>query len=256
MVVTRSSRKKVTVRTQERIKALAAASGEAPVKIVQQVTASVPASSNQHLQHLPKDEALRQIVRRKRKADCPHEPSAVQELIVEGEFRTTLDGRDFLRCDCTSPDGAQASDLLRWWEDNYLLGKSRHGVAGGNSTVIIRSPPIFPPSLWNVLALTQDGFPRGNNAVQALHRRWEILVGAKHVSVFRLITTMKREQARVEDDIEGAIRGQPRRSQSKKQRLRESRLAAALANWDNECCTTSREAKAIEDFNRHTRSKE
>ncbi|KAH6925734.1 hypothetical protein HPB50_009270 [Hyalomma asiaticum] len=323
------------LRTQEGIKALAAASGEAPVKIVQQVTAYAPASSRQHL---PSDEALRQIVRRKRKADCPHEPFAVQELIVEGEFRTTLDGREFLRCDCTSPDGAQllifftdenirklndapiwlmdgtfktvsalfeqlytihgylhghvfpfvyclmtrrtqvayealfeevlnfaadmglalnpktvstdfelaainairttlfpqeASDLLRWWEENYLLGKSRRRVAGGNSTVVIRTPPIFPPSLWNVLALTQDGFPTGNNAVEAWHRRWEILVGAQHVSVFRVITTMKREQARVENNIEGAIRGQPRRLQSKKQKLRESRLAAALANRDN-----------------------
>ncbi|KAH7944599.1 hypothetical protein HPB52_021814 [Rhipicephalus sanguineus] len=243
--------RRVTVlRTQERIKALAAASGEAPVKIVQQVTASVPASSRQHL---------------------PSEKHC--ELIVEGEFCTTLDGREFLRCDCTSPDGArlliffrdenirklndapiwlmdgtfktvsplfeqlytihEASDLLRWWEDNYLLGKSRRRVAGGNSTVIIRSSPIFPPSLWNVLALTQDGFPRGNNAVEAWHRRWEILVGAQHLRVSRLITTMKREQARVEDDIEGAIRGQRRRLQNKKQKLRESRLAAALANRDN-----------------------
>ncbi|KAL1486632.1 hypothetical protein MTO96_046868 [Rhipicephalus appendiculatus] len=84
------------LRTQERIKALAAASGEAAAKIVQQVTANVPASSRQHL---PSDQALRQIVRRKRKADCPHEPSAVQELILEGEFRTTLDGREFLRRD-------------------------------------------------------------------------------------------------------------------------------------------------------------
>ncbi|KAH7972827.1 hypothetical protein HPB52_017735 [Rhipicephalus sanguineus] len=61
-----------------------------------------------------------------------------------------------------------------------------------------------------------DGFPRGNNAVQALHQRSEILVGAQHVNVFPLITTMKREQARVEDDMEGAIRGQPRRLRSKK----------------------------------------
>ncbi|CAN7977155.1 unnamed protein product, partial [Ixodes persulcatus] len=91
-------------RTQERIKALAAASGEAPVKIVQKITADVAASSRQHL---PSNEALRQIVRRKRKADCSHEPSAMQEFIIEGEFRTTLDGREFLRCHCPSADGAR-----------------------------------------------------------------------------------------------------------------------------------------------------
>ncbi|CAN7989387.1 unnamed protein product [Ixodes hexagonus] len=106
---------RVTVlRTQERIKALAAASGETPVKIMQQVTADVAASSRQHL---PSNEALRQIVRRKRKADCPHEPSAVQELMIEGEFRTTLDGWEFLRRDCTSAGGAR---LLIFCTDENL----------------------------------------------------------------------------------------------------------------------------------------
>ncbi|KAL1437141.1 hypothetical protein MTO96_049129 [Rhipicephalus appendiculatus] len=51
------------------------------------------------------------------KADCPHEPSAVQELIVEGEFRTTLDGREFLRRDCTSPDEAR---LLIFFTDENI----------------------------------------------------------------------------------------------------------------------------------------
>ncbi|KAH7972602.1 hypothetical protein HPB52_013888 [Rhipicephalus sanguineus] len=31
----------------------------------------------------------------------------------------------------------EASDLLRWWEDNYLLGRSCRRVAGANSTVIV-----------------------------------------------------------------------------------------------------------------------
>ncbi|KAG0425944.1 hypothetical protein HPB47_026937, partial [Ixodes persulcatus] len=87
----------------------------------------------------------------------------------------------------------------------------------GNTAVIIRSSPVFPPSLWNLLALARNVFSRGNNAVEVCHQSWEVLVGGHHVNVFRLITTMKREQAKVEDDIEGAIRGQPRRSQSKKQ---------------------------------------
>lgn len=58
------------LRTHEQIKVLAVALGEAPVNLVQQATAYVSASSGQHL---PSDEALRQIGRRKRKADCPHE---------------------------------------------------------------------------------------------------------------------------------------------------------------------------------------
>ncbi|KAH7953647.1 hypothetical protein HPB49_010855 [Dermacentor silvarum] len=88
--------------------------GRGPVKIVQQVTADVLASSRQHF---PSDEAqLRQIVRRERKADCPHESSAVQELIIEGEFRTTLYGREFLRRDCTSADRARL--LISFTDEN------------------------------------------------------------------------------------------------------------------------------------------
>ncbi|KAG0427925.1 hypothetical protein HPB47_025069, partial [Ixodes persulcatus] len=67
-----------------------------PVKIVQQVTADVAQSSSPHL---PSNEALRQVLRRKRKADCPHEPSTLRARIIDCEFRATLDGREFPRCD-------------------------------------------------------------------------------------------------------------------------------------------------------------
>ncbi|KAH7938472.1 hypothetical protein HPB49_024062 [Dermacentor silvarum] len=103
------------------------------------------------------------------------------------------------------------------------------GPAWENHAAVISGPV----SLWDVLALAQNGIPRGNDAVEAWHRRWDILVGEHHVSVFRLITTMKREQASVEDDIEGAVRGQPRCSLSQKQKLSENRLAAALGNRVN-----------------------
>ncbi|KAH7978070.1 hypothetical protein HPB49_004358 [Dermacentor silvarum] len=69
------------------------------------------------------------------------------------------------------------SALLQWWEDNYLLGKSRRRVTEGNTAVIIRAPSVLMPSLWNVLALAQNRFPRGNNAVEAWHQRWEIVGG-------------------------------------------------------------------------------
>ncbi|KAL1430195.1 hypothetical protein MTO96_015311 [Rhipicephalus appendiculatus] len=41
----------------------------------------------------------------------------MQELIVEGAFRTNLDGRAFLRRDCTSPDGAR---LLIFFTDENI----------------------------------------------------------------------------------------------------------------------------------------
>ncbi|KAH6930961.1 hypothetical protein HPB50_021075 [Hyalomma asiaticum] len=45
-----------------------------------------------------------------------------------------------------SEDPQEVSDLLRCWEYNlYLLGKSRRRVPGGNSVMVMRSPPVFTP---------------------------------------------------------------------------------------------------------------
>ena len=68
---------------------------------------------------------------------------------------------------------------------------------------------MFPPSLWSVTDNIEHAFPRTQNNVEAWHRRWETLVGAAHVSVFKIIEEIRKEQNQVQLEIESIIRELP-----------------------------------------------
>uniref|UniRef100_T1IVV9 Uncharacterized protein n=1 Tax=Strigamia maritima TaxID=126957 RepID=T1IVV9_STRMM len=80
-----------------------------------------------------------------------------------------------------------AEGLLKWWEDNYVLGKL------GNNEV--RAEPKFPLDLWSAYAMFNSNQPRTTNAVEAWHSRFHRLIGADHVGIFRTIVAFQREQA-------------------------------------------------------------
>ncbi|KAM7289907.1 hypothetical protein ISCGN_030035 [Ixodes scapularis] len=60
---------------------------------------------------------------------------------------------------------AQAAALLKWFEKNYVVGKPRTLPNG----LVVRAPPKFPPDLWSVHPLMNQGQPRGNNSVESWH---------------------------------------------------------------------------------------
>lgn len=128
---------------------------------------------------------------------------------------------------------ADASALLEWWETNYILGRPVRRSTADGQTVVIRTTPSFPPSLWNVSDLVDAGQPRTINGVEAWHRRWNALVGTQHVSVFTMIQSMVQEQERTETCIERLIRGDAPRLPRKEQRLREDRLRRILDDREN-----------------------
>ena len=51
---------------------------------------------------------------------------------------------------------------------------------------------------------------------KAWHRRWEVLVRNAHVSIFKIITEIQKEQNRVKLEIESILRGLPRNLQKKR----------------------------------------
>lgn len=372
---------------------------EAPVNVVRQVKRPLSASARQQL---PSEDALRQIVRRARKSSCPTEPRTIEHLDIVGEFRTTLDGLPFLRCDCTCEDGTrllifytednlrdlatadmwlmdgtfktvsrlfdqlytvhgymdpttlllvyrlmsrrtqlgyqrllheladtaagmgldlnpstvvtdfelaainavriefpssnvhgcffhfgqtlwrrvqheglaglykddvcdfgikvrqlaamaflsphdvreaylqlksmfppEALNFLKWFEEMYVLGRPRRHVLSDGPPVVVRAVPTFPPPMWNVSSLVEEGQPRGNNSVEAWHRRWVTIVNGNHVSVYRMINAMKDEQQSAEDAREARVRGQPPPPKRKRQREYEQRLLSIVQTRDS-----------------------
>ncbi|CAB4479940.1 unnamed protein product [Rhizophagus irregularis] len=90
---------------------------------------------------------------------------------------------------------AEASQIIDWFDNYYVYGKIRHTLRNGN---IVRTEPLFPPSLWSVTDNIEHIFSQSQNNVEVCHRRRETLVGhAHHVGVFKIIKELQNEQKQV-----------------------------------------------------------
>ena len=124
----------------------------------------------------------------------------------------------------------EANEIIQWFEDNYVYGRIRRQLRNGN---IVRSPPLFVPDFWSVADNINNAFPRTQNSVEAWHRRWETLIGCAHVGVFKIIQEIRKEQNRVERDIESIVRGAPRPVQSRRHYMRETRIQTVFNDRNN-----------------------
>ena len=50
----------------------------------------------------------------------------------------------------------EASNVVQWFEDNYIYGRIRRQMLNGN---VIRDSPLFPPALWSVYHSIELGIP-------------------------------------------------------------------------------------------------
>ena len=99
---------------------------------------------------------------------------------------------------------------------------------------IVRRLPLFSPDFWSVADNINNAFPRTQNSVEAWHRRWETIVGCAHVSVFKIIQEIQKEQNRVELEIESIVRGAPRLAQRRQHYMRETRIQTVFNDRDNQ----------------------
>ena len=69
--------------------------------------------------------------------------------------------------------------------------------------------------------------------MEAWYRRWEILVSGTHVSVFKIIKEIQKEQNRVQLEIESILRGLPQKLPKRKDREHETRIQIVYGDRDN-----------------------
>ena len=65
--------------------------------------------------------------------------------------------------------GKTLIDLVTYFDQTYVNGTYRRGNARRNSRIVVRlnrSPPLFPPPLWNAFESTVAGSSRTNNACE------------------------------------------------------------------------------------------
>ncbi|KAM7310185.1 zinc finger protein Xfin [Ixodes scapularis] len=97
-----------------------------------------------------------------------------------------------------------ADKLLEWFEKHYVMGRARTLQNG----LVIRAPPLFPPSLWSVQPLMDLGQPRGNNSVEGWHSRFLKLVAGAHPGFWKFLTCIAAEHQLTEDKLEAMLRSQ------------------------------------------------
>ncbi|PKY60309.1 hypothetical protein RhiirA4_483879 [Rhizophagus irregularis] len=137
---------------------------------------------------------------------------------------------DELRSNMPPDMPPEVNELLDWFEIYYVYGKVIRRLKNGN---MVRSEPLFPPSLWSVTENIEYTFPRTQNSVEAWHRRWETLVGCAHVGLFKIIKELQSEQHQIEIKVESILRGNPRPKQKKHDREHENRIQVVYNDQEN-----------------------
>ena len=125
--------------------------------------------------------------------------------------------------------------VYKYFEDTYIKGRAivirGKGRRPRNRP---RHPPLFPPELWSVYDLQQEGLARTNNAQEAWHRRFNEVIGRCHAGLFPTIKELRKEQHRSEQELRKIEMGgtHPRRV-TNIQRMKDRRIQAIFENRPN-----------------------
>ena len=153
-------------------------------------------------------------------------------------FDSTYEGMSFLRENI--PDGLEP--LLEYFDSTYVSGTYRQIQPPQRSDGTLpplrmrRKPPTFPPSIWNVLAITIEGGSRTNNICEGWNNAFSKLVGHSHPTIWRAIDTIRKDQAQAATIMQREKQGEP---PSKRTR----RHTVQLQNRLHTFCTAIRDGK-------------
>ncbi|CAG2208660.1 unnamed protein product [Mytilus edulis] len=104
----------------------------------------------------------------------------IQSLGLVPHYKMSDDFRLF--CD----DPPEAAELLDYFDATYVSGNMRRNPAPGQGLRLVmrRTPPMFPPTIWNVHDATVNGDSRTNNVCEGWNNKFFNLVGYAHPSIW------------------------------------------------------------------------
>jgi hypothetical protein len=96
-----------------------------------------------------------------------------------------------------APDAA--IDLVTYFDSTYVSGPLRKRAAYQQGIVmrLRRSPPLFPPEVWNVHDATMTNESRTNNVCEGWNNGFSHLIGHDHPTIWKLIEALQKEESRV-----------------------------------------------------------
>jgi hypothetical protein len=119
---------------------------------------------------------------------------------------------------------ADGQPLVEYFDQTYVGG---HVVRG----TTVRRPPMYPPSMWNVVDRFVNELPTTTNRLEAWHRRMQTIIVIDHPSFYDALHQLRKEQRHVEVEIQRAgcgFRPQRRRRSVNERKLRLTTLISDL----------------------------
>jgi hypothetical protein len=110
-------------------------------------------------------------------------------------------GIHLLRTLCPD-DPPEAAELLDYFDSTYISGILNPAQNQAIRLVLRRSPPMFPPAIWNVHDATVNGDARTNNLCHGWNNKFFNLVGHAHPSIWRVIEWCQKEEVTVRTIIQ------------------------------------------------------
>ena len=105
--------------------------------------------------------------------------------------------------------------MIDYFDATYISGTYRkvQRPPGPDGTIlpirVCKTPPLFPPDLWNVNITTMSGGSRTNNLCEAWNREFRILVGTSHPNIWKALEHIRLDPHNVKTAILLEARGQP-----------------------------------------------
>jgi len=130
------------------------------------------------------------------------------------------EGMNHIRQHIPTGNGLEALvDFVDYFDATYVTGSIRRiqrPVASHRIQPlrICRTPPLFPPLLWNVHNVTLAGADRTNNLCESWNCGFASLVGHHHPSLWTLIEALQQDDALATTAIAQESRGQESRDRS------------------------------------------
>jgi len=113
--------------------------------------------------------------------------------------------------------------VVDYFEDTWIGRPTRGGR---------RRTPTFPIKIWNMFDAVMEGSPRTNNSVEGWHRAFNSALAANHVTVWKFINMLKREQGLQEAKMEQQTAGAPQQKKRRKYKNLDERLIAVVKGYE------------------------
>ena len=92
---------------------------------------------------------------------------------------------------------------------DYFVSTYVYGRVIPNSNPPRRSPPMFPPTLWNQFLNTLNGDHRTNNICEGWNHAFNVLVGERNPKFYTVMDSIQKDFAMVNHDLLASRNGTP-----------------------------------------------